>query len=209
MRILLVDDHAIVRHGLTALLREALPDAEFGEASDAATGLQALLASAWDLAIVDIALPGRNGLDLLADIRAAKSPVPVLVVSAHAEQDYAIRALKLGAVGYVCKQSAADTLVTAVRRALAGGRYISPSLAERLAGSLAGGVAEATHEVLSNRELQVLKMIAAGLTLKDIGAKLYLSEKTVATYRARITEKMGFSSNVELTRYAMRHGLVD
>lgn len=209
MRILLVDDHAIVRHGLAALLREALPEVEFGEASDATTGLQALLAKPWDLAIVDIALPGRNGLDLLADIRAAKSTVPVLVVSAHAEQDYAIRALKLGAVGYVCKQSAADTLVAAARRALAGGRYISPSLAERLAGTLAGGIAETTHDILSNRELQVLKMIAAGLTLKDIGAQLFLSEKTVATYRARITEKMGFSSNVELTRYAMRHGLVD
>ena len=209
MRILLVDDHAIVRHGLAALLRGSLPDAEFGEAEDAAGGLHALAYQNWDLAIVDIALPGRNGLDLLADLRAARIPVPVLIVSAHAEQDYAIRALKLGAVGYVCKQSAADTLVTAVRRALAGGRYISPALAERLAGSLASGTTEASHESLSNRELQVLKLIASGLTLKEIGTKLSLSEKTVATYRARITEKMGFASNVELTRYAMRQGLVD
>lgn len=209
MRILLVDDHAIVRHGLSALLREAFPGVEFGEAADAPAGLQALAYQNWDLAIVDIALPGRNGLDLLADLRAARIPVPVLIVSAHAEQDYAIRALKLGAVGYVCKQSAADTLVTAVRRALSGGRYISPALAERLAGSLSSGSQEASHESLSNRELQVLKLIAGGLTLKEIGVKLSLSEKTIATYRARITEKMGFSSNVELTRYAMRQGLVD
>jgi two-component system invasion response regulator UvrY len=209
MRILLVDDHAIVRHGLATLLREALPGAEFGEAADAAAGLEALAYQNWDLAIVDIALPGRTGLDLLADLRAARIPVPVLIVSAHAEQDYAIRALKLGAVGYVCKQSAADTLVTAVGRALAGGRYISPTLAERLAGTLSGGVHEASHETLSNRELQVLRLIAVGLTLKEIGVKLSLSEKTIATYRSRITEKMGFASNVELTRYALKHGLVD
>lgn len=209
MKILLVDDHAVVRHGLVALLREVLPAAEFGEAADAATGLAALMSGSWDLAIVDIALPGRNGLDLLGDIRAARLPVPVLIVSAHAEDDYAIRALKLGAVGYVCKQSAPDTLVTAVGRVLAGGRHISPALAERLAGQLSGDIPEASHESLSNRELQVLKLIAGGQTLKEIGSALSLSEKTVATYRARISEKMGFSSNVELTRYAMRHSLVD
>ena len=132
-----------------------------------------------------------------------------MVVSAHAEKDYAIRALKLGAAGYVSKQAASDVLVSAVHHVLSGGRYVSPELAELLAGSLSGITAGGSHESLSNRELQVLKLIASGKTLKEIGIELALSEKTVATYRARIAEKMGLPTNVDLTRYAMRHGLVD
>ena len=153
-------------------------------------------------------MPGRNGLELLRDIRGAKPSMPVLVLSAHEERDYAIRALKLGAAGYVSKEVASDVLVAAVKRVLSGGRYVSPSLAELMAGSLAGAAMETTHETLSNRELQVLKLIASGKSLKEIGDELALSEKTVATYRARIGEKMGIQSNVDLTRYAMRHGLV-
>ena len=168
-----------------------------------------MLNDAWDLVIVDISMPGRSGLDLIRDIRGAKPDLPVLVVSAHSEKDYAVRALKLGAAGYVSKQSATDVLVSAVRRVLSGGRYVSPALAELLAGSLSGGLQEDSHESLSNRELQVLKMIASGKSLKEIGAELALSEKTVATYRSRISDKMGLPTNVDLTRYAMRHGLVD
>lgn len=209
MKILLVDDHAVVRKGMVALLREHLTGVGFGESSDAREGFAAVMHEDWDLVIADIGMPGRSGLDLIQDIRAAKPDLPVLVVSAHSERDYAVRALKLGAAGYVSKQSAADTLAAAVKRVLAGGRYVSPSLAEHLAGNLAGTVPEAGHDSLSNRELQVLKMIATGLTLKEIGADLALSEKTVATYRARISEKMGLPTNVDLTRYAMRHGLVD
>lgn len=209
MKILIVDDHALVRRGIVSLLREHLPDPEFGEAESSREGFSAILKQPWDLVIVDISMPGRNGLELLRDIRGAKPSMPVLVVSAHAERDYALRALKLGAAGYVSKEVASDVLVAAVQRVLSGGRYVSPSVAELLAGSLAGSATETTHETLSNRELQVLKLIASGKTLKEIGEELALSEKTVATYRARIAEKMAIQSNVDLTRYAMRHGLVE
>jgi two-component system, NarL family, invasion response regulator UvrY len=209
MKILIVDDHAIVRRGMISLLREHFKDVEFGEAGDSREGLEAVHAEDWDLVILDITMPGRNGLELTRDIRGAKPGLPVLVVSAHSERDYALRALKLGAAGFVPKQSAPDVLVSAVRRVLAGGRYVSPALAEHIAGALSGGPGEGTHETLSNRELQVLKLIASGKSLKEIGAELALSEKTVATYRSRISEKMGLPTNVDLTRYAMRHGLVD
>ena len=209
MKILIVDDHAIVRRGMMSILREHLKDAEFGESGTSREGFLSMLDGDWDLAIVDISMPGRSGLDLIKDIRGVKPGLPVLVVSAHSEKDYAVRALKLGASGYVSKQSAADILVSAVRRVLSGGRYVSPALAELLAGSLSGATSDGSHESLSNRELQVLKMIAMGKTLKEIGGELALSEKTVATYRARISEKMGLPTNVDLTRYAMRHGLVE
>jgi DNA-binding NarL/FixJ family response regulator len=209
MRVLVVDDHAIVRRGMISLLREHFKDVEIIEAEDSRQGFSAVLAGPLDLVVLDISMPGRSGLDLIRDIKGEKPELPVLVVSAHSERDYAVRSLRLGASGYVSKQSAAEVLVSAVSRVLSGGRYVSPTLAELLAGSLAGGVAEGSHEALSNRELQVLKMIASGKTLKEIGAELALSEKTIATYRARISEKMGLPTNVDLTRYAMRHGLVE
>lgn len=209
MRILIVDDHALIRRGMVSLLREHFSEVEFGEAGTSREGFSSILEQEWNLALVDISMPGRNGLELIKDIRGVKPGLPVLVVSAHAERDYAIRALKLGAVGYVSKQDAADVLVTAVKRVLSGRRYVSPALAELLADSLSGGAAEDAHEALSNREMQVFKLIASGRTLKEIGDELALSEKTVSTYRARITGKMGISSNVDLTRYAMRHGLVE
>lgn len=208
MKILVVDDHALVRRGVISLLREHLPDSEFGEAESSREGFCAILKQPWDLAIIDVSMPGRSGLELLRDIRGVKPSMPVLVLSAHEERDYAIRALKLGAAGYVSKEVAAEVLVAAVKRVIAGGKYVSPSLAELMAGSLAGAATETTHEMLSNRELQVLKLIASGKSLKEIGEELALSEKTVATYRSRIGEKMGIQSNVDLTRYAMRHGLV-
>jgi two-component system invasion response regulator UvrY len=189
-------------------LREHFKDLEFGEAGDARQGMQEVMEQPWDLVIVDISMPGRSGLDMIQNIRSAKPGLPVLVVSAQSEKDYAIRALKLGAAGFLSKQSAPDTLVAAVRRVLAGGRYVSPALAEQIAEALGGGTMDNSHDSLSNRELQILRMIASGMTLKEIGADLALSQKTVSTYRARISEKMGHSTNVDLTRYAMRHGLV-
>ncbi len=209
MKILIIDDHAIVRKGMIALIRDFLQDAEFGEAASSREGYDLIMKGEWDLVIADISMPGRSGLDLIRDVKDSKPALPILVVSAHSEKDYAVRALKLGAAGYVSKHSATDILVAAVRRVLSGGRYVSPALAELLAGTVSGTVAAESHESLSNRELQVLKMIALGKTLKEIGAELALSEKTVATYRARISEKMGLPTNVDLTRYAMRHGLVD
>ena len=209
MKVLIIDDHAIVRRGMISLLQEHFKDVEVGEANDSKSGLEAVIRESWDLAIVDITMPGRNGLELIQDIKLEKPTLPVLIISSHPEKDYALRSLKLGAAGYVSKQSAADVLVTAVQRVISGRRYISPALAEQLAGALAGETSGTSHETLSNRELQVLRLIALGKTIKEISADLALSAKTVATYRSRIAEKMGLSSNVELTRYAMQHQLVE
>jgi DNA-binding NarL/FixJ family response regulator len=209
MRILIIDDHALVRRGIVSLLNERFKDLETGEAEDARAGLAAAIDSPWDLVLVDITMPGRNGLGLLQDIKREAPTLPVLVISAHPEKDYALRALKLGASGYISKQNAADVLIAAVERVLAGRRFISPAVAEQLAGAVAGGSPGTSHETLSNRELQVLRLIASGKTIKEISADLALSTKTVATYRSRIAEKMGLASNVELTRYAMQHHLVD
>lgn len=209
MKVLIIDDHAIVRRGMISLLQEHFKEVEVGEAYDSKSGLEAAMREDWDMAIVDITMPGRNGLELIQEIKIDKPLLPILVISSHPEKDYALRALKLGAAGYVSKQSAADVLVTAVQRVLSGRRYISSALAEHLAGAMAGEPVGTSHETLSNRELQVLRLIALGKTIKEISADLALSAKTVATYRSRIAEKMGLSSNVELTRYAMQHGLVD
>ena len=194
---------------MISLLKEFFGEVEVGEAGDSREGLEAVMREEWDVAVVDISMPGRSGLELVQDIRRERASLPILVVSSQAEEDYALRALKCGAAGYVSKQSAPDILVTAVRRVLEGRRFISAALAERLAGAVSGDAPATSHEALSNRELQVLRLIASGSTIKEISADLALSEKTVATYRSRISEKMGLSSNVDLTRYAMQHGLVD
>lgn len=209
MKVLIVDDHAIVRRGMISLLQEHFKEVEIGEAADAKDGLEAVQREKWDLAVVDISMPGRGGLELIQDIKRESPALPVLVVSSQPEEDYALRALKSGAAGYVSKQSAPDILVTAVQRVLSGRRFITATLAERLAGALAGDNPVHSHETLSNRELQVLQLIASGKTIKEISADLALSEKTVATYRSRISEKMGLSSNVDLTRYAIQNGLVN
>ena len=194
---------------MISLLKDHFNDVEVGEASDSKAGLAAANVAEWDLVLVDITMPGRNGLGLLQDIKRDHPTLPVLMISAHSEKDYALRALKLGAAGFISKQSATELLVAAVQRVLSGRRYISPVLAEQLAGALAGESWGAAHESLSNRELQVLRMIASGKSIKEIASDLALSGKTVATYRSRIAEKMGLSSNVELTRYAMQHHLSD
>lgn len=210
MRVLIIDDHAIVRRGMISLLREFFhEDVEVGEAGDAKTGMAAVIETPWDLVLLDISMPGRNGLELISEIKREKPELPILVISTHPEKDYALRALKSGASGYVSKQSAPDVLVTAVKRVLGGGRYVSQAFAEHLAGTMAGKSGGTSHETLSNRELLVLKLIASGKSIKEISADLALSVKTVATYRSRIAEKMNLSSNVDLTRYAMQHGLVE
>ncbi len=209
MNVLIVDDHALIRRGMSSLLLAHDQKFKVGEAANAREAMAAVLKQSWDLVILDISMAGRSGLELIQDIKREKPNMRVLVVSAHAEKDYALRALKLGAAGYLSKQSAADVLITAVARILSGRRYISQELAELLAGSVSGNVPKESHGALSNRELEVLKLIATGSTIKEISGSLALSEKTVATYRSRIAEKMGLSSNVELTRYAIKHQLVD
>jgi two-component system, NarL family, invasion response regulator UvrY len=208
-RILIVDDHELLRRGLRSILTGAFPELVLVEAADAREALAALEKQACDLALVDINLPARGGLELLQDLRRLYPQMPAIVLSAYPERDYALRAFKLGASGYVSKQSAEGELLWAVRKALTGGRYVTPALAEALAAQLAGESPEAPHETLSNRELQVLRLVALGKSLKEIAAELTLSEKTIGTYRTRISQKLGLGTNVELARYAERHKLVE
>jgi two-component system, NarL family, invasion response regulator UvrY len=208
-RVLIVDDHEIFRRGVKQILAEEFAELEVGEAREARQALEAAHQKSWDMVLLDVNLPGRSGLELLEELKRLRPHLPVVVLSGFSETDYAVRALKLGASGYVNKESASDELLVAVRKALAGGRYITPGLAEKLAASLSGELAVAPHETLSNRELQVLRLIALGKTVKAIAAELCLSEKTVGTYRTRISQKMGLATNVELTRYALQHKLVD
>ena len=209
IRILIADDHEVVRRGLKDILAEEFDKLRIGEATRANEILDAVRKQEWDVVLLDINLPGRSGLDVLEELRRLFPRLPVVVLSAFPEADYALRAFKLGAAGYVTKQSASDELLVALRKALAGGKYVTTSLAEKLAANLAGEVTSEPHESLSNRELQVLRMIAGGKTIKEIAADLFLSEKTVGTYRTRLSEKMGLGTNVELTRYALQHRLVD
>lgn len=208
-RLLIAEDHRIVRRGLVSLLREAFADVEIGEAGDARELLEALEKQKWDLVLLDINMPGRSGLDALQDLKRSHAELPVVILSVHPEKDYAVRAFKLGASAYVAKASAEHELLAAIRKALAGGRYVTPHLAEALAAVVAGDAPTAPHEMLSNRELQVMRLVALGKTMKEIAAELCLSEKTIGTYRARISQKLGLATNVDLTRYATLHKLID
>jgi len=208
MRVLLVDDHAILRRGLRALLSDAFHGATFGEASSAEQALQQLGKKPWDIALLDITLPGRSGLDLLKELKAAQPKLPVLVLSAHPEDQFAVRALKAGAEGYMTKESAPEELVQAIRKVLAGGRYVSPTLAEKLALNVRKDFTGAPHETLSDREHEVMCRIALGQTVTEIAGELSLSVKTISTYRARILEKLGVKNSAEITRYAIQNGLV-
>lgn len=209
MKVLVVDDHKIVRRGLISIIAEKFPDTVFGEAETSQEAMEKVYGEQWDLVLLDVNIPGRNGLDVLQEIKETLPRTAVLIVSAYPEEDFAVRALKLQAAGYLTKSCVADELVPAMNKALAGGRYVTASLAEKLAASLGSDLEGALHESLSNREMQVLRLVALGRTLKEVAAELKLSEKTIGTYRARIADKMGFSSNVELARYALRYKLVE
>ncbi|MGF6267270.1 DNA-binding NarL/FixJ family response regulator [Paraburkholderia youngii] len=207
IRVLLVDDHTVVRNGVRLMLSSATDIEVTGEAANAAEAMHALDNQHYDVALVDIALPGKNGLDLLKTLRVQRPKLAVLILSTYSEDIYAMRALKLGAAGYLTKDSSAAMLVEAVRKASNGTKYVSPTLAQKFATML-GGKTGSTHEALSNRELEVLKLLARGKSLVEIGERLHLSPKTVTTYRARILEKMGLGNNAELTRYALENGLL-
>jgi two-component system, NarL family, invasion response regulator UvrY len=209
LRILLVDDHAVLRRGVRQLLAEDLPGAVFGEAASGPAALEMVREQAWSLVVLDLSIPGRDGLDVLKEARGLAPAVPILVLSMHGEEQYAIRALRAGAAGYVTKESAPEELTRAVRKALEGGRYVSPTMAERLAAAVVDSASRAPHEALSDRELQVLLLLARGKSVKEIGVALALSEKTISTYRTRILDKMNMRSNAELMRYALRLGLVE
>jgi len=205
--VLLVDDHAIARNGVRLMLGTAADISVEGEASNAVEAMQRVGERSFDVALVDIKMPGKNGLDLLKTLRSECPRMAVLVLSTYSEEIYAVRALKSGASGYLTKDAPTATLIEAVRKAASGGKHVSPALLEKLA-TLVGGGPSGDHEELSNRELEVFKLIAQGESLVRIGEKLHLSPNTVTTYRSRILEKMGMSSNAELTRYALEHGLI-
>lgn len=208
MKILIADDHAIVRRGLRDILADELGRVTFGEAVTGAEVLERVWQEKWDVVLLDINMPGRSGLEVLPELKAARPKLAVLMLSSYAQAEYAVRALKAGASGYLAKETATEELLAAVRKVLAGGRYITAELGERLAADLAGGAERPPHEALSNREYQIMKLLASARTVKEIGAELSLSVKTVSTYRARVLKKLGLAGNVELARYALQHGLV-
>jgi len=208
-RILIADDHDIVRKGLRETLDEELGRMTFGEAENGRQVLEQVHKQDWDLVLLDINMEGRSGLDVLQDIHKAHPALPVLILSMYPEEEFAVRALKQGAAGYISKRRASEELVGAVKKVLAGGRYISAAVAERLAADLQRESEKPLHETLSNREFQLLRLIATGKSLKEIAAELSLSVKTVGTYHTRLLEKMGMVSDIELTRYALANKLVD
>lgn len=206
---LVADDHAIVRRGLRQLVAEECDGAVVEEASTGQAVLDAVRRQDWALVFLDINLPDKNGLEVLKDLHALRPALPVLILSHHAEEQYAARAFKAGAAGYLTKDSAAEELPAAIRKVLAGGRYVSSSFAERLAGHLTGDAHAAPHEALSDREHLVLCEIARGKTVSQIADEVALSVKTVSTYRARLLEKLGLANNAELMRYALDRRLVE
>jgi two-component system invasion response regulator UvrY len=209
MRVLIADDHAILRRGLKEILAREFDDATCGEAGEAAQVLDQVRCHPWDLVILDVGMPGRSGLDVLSDLKQLRPELPVLVLSMYPEDQYGKRVLRAGAVGYMNKETAPEELVKAIRRVLAGGRYVSAALAERLASDLSEDTGRPVHESLSNREFEVLRMIAAGKTNSQMAEDLHLSVTTVSTYRARLLEKMGMANNAELMRYALKNRLID
>jgi two-component system invasion response regulator UvrY len=209
MRVLIADDHAVFRRGLKETIGEAFPRVAFGEANSAQETLEHVRLHDWDIVILDISMPGKSGLDILNDLKRLRPKLPILLLSMHPEEQYARRALRSGASGYLTKESVPEELKLAVRKIVAGGRYVSASLAERLANDLRSGVEVPVHELLSDREFQVLRMIASGKTVKEIAEEIDLSVKTVSTYRARILEKTGLRTTADLIRYAFQAQLVD
>ena len=208
IRVLIVDDHAIVRRGLRDLLSDEFHGASFGEASNALLALEQLRKKEWDVALLDIALPGKSGLDLLKELKAEWPKLPVLVLSAHPEDQFAVRALKAGAGGYMTKECAPEELAKAIRKILAGGRYVSPALAENLAMGVTKDLTRTPHETLSDREYEVMSRIASGKTVTEIAEELSLSPKTISTYRSRVLLKLSVKNSAAIVQYAVRNGLV-
>lgn len=207
MKILIVDDHAIIHRGLRRILEDEFAGIILGEAYHPQAALDLVSHELWNVVILDLDIPGRGGLDLLQQLRAAYPKLPVIVFSMHSEEQFAIRSLKAGASGYVAKDGDLSQLSEAVRRVLRGGRYVSAALAERLAADLQRDISAAPHEWLSNREFEVMRMLAIGMSTTDIADKLSLSVKTVSTYRTRVLEKLQLTTNFELIRYAIDHDI--
>jgi len=209
MRILITEDHAVVREGLKLILADHFKKAVFGEARNAAEALALVWKQKWDVVVLDITMPGRSGLEVLKEIKRSRPRLPVLVLSMHPEDQFAVRLLKAGAAGYLTKESAGQELVGAIKKVIGGGRYISPTLAERMASYLTIDVRKAPHERLSDREFLILRMFASGKQVSQVAKELTISVSTVSTYRTRILEKMDMKNNAELTHYALQKELVN
>jgi DNA-binding NarL/FixJ family response regulator len=207
IRILVVDDHALVRRGLIEILQRLPEGVQFGEAGTATEAIALALGERWDVVLLDLGLPDRHGLEVLRELRAARPPLPVLILTMFPEDQLALRVLEIGAAGYLTKESAPEELLRAVERVMAGHKYLSPAMEQAVADGL-GGPPPAPHEQLSERELEVLRLLAAGRPITAISRQLGLSPKTVTTYRARLLHKLRMKSNAELTFYATQHGLV-
>lgn len=210
MRILIVDDHEVVRDGVRRIFEGWPTPPEFGEASNAHEALELVRGQDWDAVVLDISLGGRNGLEVLKEMKQLRPRMPVLILSAHSEEQYALRAFKSGASGYITKGSSRGELAGAVRKVAGGGKYISPELAEHLVTGLRTEEDDRPlHERLSDREFEVLRLIASGRTVTEIAERLSLSDKTISTYRARLLEKMNMRTNAELTHYAVQNKLIE
>jgi len=208
LKILIADDHAIVRKGLKQILLEQYPTAIIGEAETADLLIASTLKEKWDLVICDMSMPGRSGLDALNQIKQSTPQLPVLIMSMHHEDQYAVRVLKAGAAGFLGKETIHDDIIKAIETVRLGKKYITPEIAEKLAEALDTGIYQALHQTLSDREFDVFKLLASGKSVTEIGEQLLLSATTISTYRSRIMEKMGMRSNSDLTRYALEYGII-
>jgi two-component system invasion response regulator UvrY len=209
MRILIADDHTIVREGVKLLLTEAYPDAEIKDVSDSVDLMKLVYKEVWDVIICDISMPpGDSGLESVRQIKEYSPKTPVIILSMHEPEHYAVRAIKAGAMGYLTKDAATRELITAVDRVLSGKKYLSPEVADALAEAFEHQDQAKSIETLSDREFEVFKLLASGKSISDIAKELVLSSNTVSTFRARIFDKMGFQNNLELIRYAVDHKLI-
>jgi two-component system invasion response regulator UvrY len=209
IKVLIADDHPIVRQGLRQIL-SGIPDMEVaGEAANAQETLEQVRVGGWDVLVLDITMPDRSGFDILKELKHEQPHLPVLVLSIHAEEQLAVRVLKAGASGYLTKENAPNELVKAIRKVVSGGKYISRGLAESLAFGLDTDSDQSRHEALSDREFQVMQLMASGKTLTEIAEELSLSTKTISTYRTRLLHKMNLETNAEIIRYAIENGLIE
>jgi DNA-binding NarL/FixJ family response regulator len=209
VRILIVDDHAVVRDGVRRIFEAQKAETKVGEASNTQEAIELVRAENWDAVVLDISLGARSGLDLIKELKQIRPKLPVLILSMHSEEQYARRAFRAGAAGYITKDNSRTELVAAVSKVIGGGRYVSPALAESLVFDIERGSDRPPHELLSDREFEVMKLIASGKTVGEIAEQLSLSDKTISTYRARILEKMGMKTNAEITHYAIKNKLVE